>query len=237
MEKITTSDSTTASSLVRIDLRKLLWRMLSYWWLFGICLAIALGGAHIYLRYATYQYAARAIMLVKDAGRSGNISTQDILLADGALSGRKTMDNEIQILNSHSLMEKVVDRLGLEISYYRIGQFKETELYTTTPFVLDSFHFSKPAEFGYNFYVEQGDYQTFLFKTSLEDPGVNYSYGVPFENELGWFKISRNPDIAVIKGLYRLQIGKKEYVANRYKSRVQVLRIGDQNNSSVLELS
>jgi len=226
-----------SKDIIRVDFQKILSRMLSFWWLFLLCFGIALGCANLYLRYATAEYSARAILLIKDAGRSGNISTQDILSSSDALSGGKAMDNEIQILKSLSLMEKVIERLDLQVQYFRIGSLKETEIYKESPFLLDSFQLVYEGGFGATFYIELDDYNSFLVKRSEDDLGKQYFYGVPFENEVGRFKINLNPNQAIVKGDYRLTIGKIEGVAYSYKSRVNVQRIGDHNASSVLSLS
>ena len=211
--------------------------MLSFWWLFVLCGALAIVAANFYLRYATFEYSARAILLIKDAGKSGNISAQDILLTDNSITGGKAMDNEIQILKSLTIMEKVAERLKLNRSYYRIGNLKESELYKDSPFLLDSFELFKPTDFGVTFYLEQGDYSTFLLKKNEEDPGEEYYYGVPFENNIGRFLIRLNPNVAVLKGNYRFSIRPLDVSASRYRSVLKVQRIGDQLASSVLELS
>jgi len=222
---------------IRIDFQKILLRMLSFWWLFILCFGIALGAANLYLRYATSEYSANAILLIKDAGRSGNISTQDILSANDALSGGKAMDNEIQILKSLTLMEKVVSRLNLQIQYFRIGSLKETEIYMESPFLLDSFQLAYQGGYGATFYLELNDYNSFLLKRNEDDLGKQYFYGVSFENEVGRFTINLNPKQAIVKGNYRLTIGTIEGTANSYRFRVGVQRIGDHMTSSVLSLS
>ncbi len=168
--------------VIRLDFQKIFSRMLSYWWLFLLCFGIAIGSAKVYLRYATFEYSSRAILLIKDAGRSGDISTQDILSSSDALSGGKAMDNEIQILQSLTLMEKVVERLDLHVQYFRLGNFIETEIYKDSPFLLDSFQLVNQSDFGETFFLELDDYNSFLLKRNKDDPVIQYFYRVPFEN-------------------------------------------------------
>lgn len=201
-----------------------------------LCIGLGLAIGKIYLRYATFEYSSRAILLIKDAGRSGNISAQDILLSDQSLSGGKSMDNEIQILKSLTLMEKVVSRLRLNIAYYRLGNFKETELYTRSPFLLDSLELNSNV-FGVNYLIELGDYNSFVLKKNEEDTGFKCFFGIPFQTDKGSFTINLNPRHAVVKGDYRLQVSTTEARAFAYRGRLKVERIGDQNQSSVLQLS
>jgi capsular exopolysaccharide synthesis family protein len=239
--KNTIEDKKAAFSqeVILVDLKKWLDKLLSYWWLFLICLALAYFGGKLYLRYATYEYAARAILLIKDTGNSGGISEQSVLLTDQSLlNGTKAMDNEIQILRSLTLMEKVVDRLDIEVSYFRKGNIKEAELYHESPFLLDSYVLKSELEFGLTFYLDIKDYDGFELKFDEEaESGIRYSYGVPFENEYGRFLISYNSTEAIIPGQYRMTIVPVEYAARDYSSKLQIIRIGDQSASSVLELS
>ena len=218
-----------------VDLQKFLRRILSFWWLFLLCFATAIAIGRFYLRYATSQYTSRAVLLIKDAGDSGGISEQSIL-ADNLTGGGKSMDNEIQILKSLTLMEKVVERLNLQVYYYRIGQLKETELYLDSPFVVDSFELKNENGYGGNFLLEQEDYKTFLFKKNEEDPGTRYAYGEFFETPAGRLSISLSPDVAVLEGMYRIVILNKEASAKRSKSGLSVERVGSHSSSSILEI-
>ncbi|PHN08607.1 GumC family protein [Flavilitoribacter nigricans] len=231
--------SSFSEDVILIDLQKWLRKILSYWWLFVLCLVIAIAAGKLYLRYTTNKYAARAILLIKDAGRSGIMSEQSILFADDASSiGSKAMDNEIQILKSLTLMEKVVDRLDIEVSYFRKGNIKEAELYLSSPFLLESYQLTKPMEFGFSFFIELDGYDSFTLKFSEEaEEGKRHAFGVPFENKYGKFLIRYNSEIAIIPGAYRMLIAPVEYTGKVYSSKLQVRRIGDQSTSSVLELS
>jgi capsular exopolysaccharide synthesis family protein len=200
--------------------------------------AIAYAASYFYLRYTTFEYSARAVLLIKDTGKSGGISEQDIISASGGLSGGKSMDNEIQILKSLSLLEKVVEELGLQVSYYRIGQIKETELYNYSPILLDSFELLDPEFYSYSFFVEMKDYESFTLKKSEDDEeGRKILYNESFETNRGKFKLRLNPEVAVIPGLYRVRIRSKESGAYKLRGKMAVKRIGDQSSSSVLELS
>lgn len=233
------SNANLSQEVILVDLKKWLGKLLSYWWLYLICLILAYFGGKLYLRYATYEYAARAILLIKDAGHSGGISEQSVLLTDqGLVTGSKAMDNEIQILRSLTLMEKVVERLDGEVMYFRKGNIKETELYLESPFLLAEYELKDSLDFGLTFFLDVKGYEGFELKFDEEqETGTAHTYGVPFENEYGRFLINYNSAVAIIPGQYRLMIVPVEYAARNYSSKLQVKRIGDQSASSVLELS
>ncbi len=225
-----------AKDAIIVDVQKLFRRILSFWWLFILCFIVAIALGRFYLRYTTFEYASKATLLIKDAGQSGGISEQSIL-SDNLLSGGgKAMDNEIQILKSLTLMEKVIERLNLRVEYYRIGKLKDTELYLDTPFILDSFELKSDNGYGTSFWIEQEDYKSFLYKENEDTPANRYNYNEPFETQKGRFLISLSSKVAVLPGLYRVVVYSVEASARKNKNNLSVERIGSHSASSVLNL-
>lgn len=229
--------TTTKKEIIHLDISKILNRMLSLWWLFLLSIGIAYATATIYLKYTTSKYTSRAIMLIKDAGKSGKISTQDILSVNEGLPEGKSIDNEIQILKSLNIHKKVVERLKLHVQYFRIDHFKEVELYTSAPFIVDTFQLNQASNFGHTFLLELSDQDFFLFKHSNTEKAIRCQFGVPFETEQGTFRISKTPQTLISSGNYKLVINNVEAVANDYKFGVFVQLIGNPYTSSMLELS
>ena len=229
------TDKTTQAESIQIDLRRWFFHFLSYWWLFLLSFAIAIPCGHAYLRYTTYQYSARALLLIKDAGRSGDISEESILLAEGFTGGRKAMDNEIQILRSLPLIEKVIDTLNANITYHRMGKIKERELYNASPIKVDTF--SLPLNrTSVTFYLQANDQKTFRLKANEEEEGSIFEYGVPFLSKFGYFSISYVPGQNWSNDLFRISIRPVVSVARQYQSKLRIERVGDQRASSVLDL-
>ena len=232
------SNKQQGSETLVIDIRNILYSVLRSWWLYLIFLVIAVFAGKLYLRYADFEYSSKTILLIKNTGRSGGVSEQSILLSEvGLSSSGKSLDNEIQILQSLTLMEMVVERLKLNVSYYRIGNIKQAELYTQSPFLVDSYELSTEQDFA-TYHLELQNYETFVLKSSIEDEdGQQFYFGVPFETDLGKFQINLNPKSAVVPGDYRLEITSAFYSAQNYQSKVTIERVGGQKTSSILSLS
>jgi len=222
--------------LIKLDLQRWFYRLLSYWWLFVICLGAAMYSGYYYVKNAVPLYSTNATLLIKDAGKSGGISEVGILLAEGLSGGGKSMDNEIQILKSLTLMEKVVDKLDANISYFKEKNGKEIELYTESSLVVDTFAFIGARPFGLSFYLEVQDNQTFGFRYSEEEAFKIYKYNEIFTTDGGIYQISQREDKALVPGNYRVQIRPKELVAYSFEGRVFIQRIGSQTASSILSL-
>jgi len=107
----------TPHNLVReeesVDILKLLSPYISRWkwFLLSVALFIALG--FLYLRPITPMYKTSASLLIKDRqpGRGTLIDQLDMF------SSRNVTDNEVEILRSYNLMERVVRELELQVSY------------------------------------------------------------------------------------------------------------------------
>ena len=227
----------TQKNDITIDLRYWAFKLIKYWWLFGLSLVIAYLGGYFYLRYTNFLYSTKAILLVKDAGGENSLTEESILVDEGLLTSGKSLDNEIQILKSIPLMEKAIKRIKGNVSYYRQGVFKDGELYDKSPIILDTFLHNNGQNYGASFYLEVDWSDNFLFKWNLDDEGKTYQFGVPFTNEVGQFLLSKAPGLDyVMPGNYRIEIKDPERVAKSYASRLNISLAGKQLSSSVLEL-
>ena len=110
------------------------------WKWFLVSLIICLGCAAIYLRYTTPVYRASAKLLIKDDSQSGmgsrNSSTLNTTTL-GMISTSNGIDNELEILTSHSIAAQAVRDLKLYVSYRMKGRVKENILYRNQPVSVD----------------------------------------------------------------------------------------------------
>ena len=107
------------------------------WKWFVLSLIICLGVAAIYLRYTTPIYQAYAKLLIKD--NEGNSSRNNMLNTStlGMITNSNGIDNEMEILSSHSIAEQAVRDLKLYVNYYIKGKIKYNLLYKTQPISVD----------------------------------------------------------------------------------------------------
>ncbi|MFC2296323.1 MAG: polysaccharide biosynthesis tyrosine autokinase, partial [Prevotella sp.] len=108
------------------------------WKWFVLSLIICLGAAAIYLRYTTPIYEASAKLLIKDNdGRTGNRNNMMNSATLGVISNSTGIDNEMEILTSHSLAIQAVRDLKLYTNYFSIGKVKDIILYHNQPISVD----------------------------------------------------------------------------------------------------
>ena len=118
------------------DYKALLFEFVVRWPLILACVLLALGGAYVYLRYQPPVFSVSSTVLIKQGDKSkasamGQLASMQDL---GTVSLANNFDNEVEILQSYSLIQKVVERLGLYITYAEARkQGYDIPLYGQTP--------------------------------------------------------------------------------------------------------
>lgn len=120
-----------ADDLIRIQ--DLFYLCLNKWYWFVISLAVTIGVAVVYLLTTPPVYTRSASLLIKEDSKGNSMSDAAGVLGDMNLFQTSTnVNNEIQSLQSPSVMLDVVKRLHLDINYYTDGGFYKKVLYGGT---------------------------------------------------------------------------------------------------------
>src|SRR5678815_3981755 len=112
-------------------IQQLVSKYLPYWPLFLLALLLGSGIAFTYLRYTIPIYEANATIIIKDE-KKGN---EDSKLTESLdlISSKKIVENEIEIIQSRTLMVNVVKALFLYAPVYEKGKIKTISAYTKSP--------------------------------------------------------------------------------------------------------
>ena len=113
-----------------IDFKQVLLKYTNYWYWFLISIIISLTVVFFYLRYADKIYESRSVIKILDNSSSDlkmptNIST--------LFRSKINLENEIEIISSYRILEKVSENLKLSTSYYVSGLVKESEVWLDKP--------------------------------------------------------------------------------------------------------
>ena len=130
-----------------IDFRKYLFRILNNWYLFIFFILISFTVAYYVNKYTTTIYHVRSTILI-DAGNQRK-GAENLINGLNIFSGKTTIENEMGVLRSFSLTQKVIEELDFDIAYYSNEKFITSEIYNDCPFIvkMDSGHnqvFSHP---------------------------------------------------------------------------------------------
>src|SRR6185503_8786964 len=116
------------------DLREILFKYFRYWKWFIFSLIVFFGLGFAYIKITTPLYQIETDLLIKQDKNDPSGGGNDILKSLNLFSSDKIIDNEVQILKSYTLMEKVVKTLHLEVSYFQNGRARKVPLYENLPF-------------------------------------------------------------------------------------------------------
>ncbi len=119
------------------NFRSLLQTFILNWQWFALSLIICLGITAIYLRYTTPRYSSMAKMLIKDEDNPRNRNSLMNATNLGIISNTEGIDNEMEILSSHTLATDVVRDLKLYVSYEMKGRVKNVLIYKHQPVTVD----------------------------------------------------------------------------------------------------
>lgn len=118
-----------------LDLKVLIIKILSYWYLFVIGVFVALAIGYVYNRYTPSVYQTSASVFIKE-DKMGIDPTS--MMTGLTFKSSINIDNEIGVLKSFSLRERTLKELEFfNVSYYAKGRVATRELYKATPFEVE----------------------------------------------------------------------------------------------------
>jgi tyrosine-protein kinase Etk/Wzc len=168
-----------------INLREVLYKYIRHWRWFLFSLIFFTGLGYMYIKLSEPLYKIETDLLIKD--NKGTLDGQNDLLKNLDLfSSDKIIDNEVQILKSNSILEKVIRGLNLQTSYYSTKGVRKHEAYENLPYKFELLQPKKNADFSTIYNVR------LLNDHEAEINGKKYPLNKPFNLEVGLVAISLN---------------------------------------------
>ncbi|ASB48284.1 GumC family protein [Alkalitalea saponilacus] len=131
-----------------IDIKKLFFRALNYWYLWPIFLGVALIIAYISWETTPPMHRVSARIMISDAqeGSAPRVGMGQNMLPGISLGNQSHIENQAIILRSRRQIERALRQLDFGISYYEVGRFRKQEIYRSSPFrvLIDSSEVSPP---------------------------------------------------------------------------------------------
>lgn len=117
-----------------IDIKQLVYVFLNHWYLFAICVLVALIVGFLINRYSANVYQTTGTVLIKEDRSSFDATT---IMTNMSYGNYQNVDNEIAILKSYSLTDRVIRKMNLEVTYMEKGRIAASELYKVSPFTVE----------------------------------------------------------------------------------------------------
>ena len=119
------------------SLREQVDKYFSNWKWFILSLFICFSLAFLYLRYATDTYKISATIKIADS-KEQNTSRQSNQNDYGLFKrDQNSVLDEVQVIGSRSIINSVIEELGLNVQCYIQGSIKELEIYKNPPLAVN----------------------------------------------------------------------------------------------------
>ncbi len=210
-----------------INLREEYEKYSYYYKWFLLAFLIAVITAFLYIRYTSNQYEVNASILIDDKENGGGLNSELSAFKDlGLLGDSKTsLETEIDVLKSRTLMQRVVKELGINVIYYTQGKIGKSELYDNEiPYKLnflvrDSILYQLDTTFS----ISTNSDNKFFLKNSDGETVSEIFFGKKVTTEFGDLIITPinvqniNTDLEI-----NIKISPLKAVANYYKEAIKI---------------
>lgn len=160
---------------------------LRYWIFIAISIIICVGLALLYLYVKQPEYKVSAKILMKTENKGFTFDLSDI--SDYNFTHKtNNVDDELEVLRSRSLLQRVADSLRLNVVYYESG-LRNTELYKDSPLQLKVINLKKAGTLSV---VKQKD--KLLLKDCHSDYATSVVSGQTVDTPLGLITVDYKSD-------------------------------------------
>ena len=216
------------------NLKEEILKYLFFWRWFALSVAICLGISVFYLKYShnIYNTTAKIEVLSKKTASLELPSASDLLNND-----KINLENEIELLSSYPILNKVIQKLNLSTSFYAVGDIMTSRL-VEFPFdfeqliLSDTIQEKKIFEIYFNDEgIEINDIEkdtTYLFNTYNT---YTISHNLPFN--ISWDKSSA---LSSNEESYELIFSNTKSTVNRLKKQLSISMVGKKSDIITLKI-
>lgn len=104
---------------------------ISYWPFFILSIIMCIGASYVFNKYRIPMFEANATIIIKDE-KKGNDATKEMQSLD-IINTKKISENEVEVLQSRTIMTNVVKKLQLYASLKQEGKIKIVSAYVSSP--------------------------------------------------------------------------------------------------------
>ncbi|MGD1847678.1 MAG: GumC family protein [Salibacteraceae bacterium] len=232
-----------SNNLVGIeDLKKVVDFLLKHWYLFIIFTLAAGLVAFLYTHRLTETYASRAQILL-DSGETYDYQSQ-LYQGLGYYNSYATFEkaaSQVRVLRSSNLVNRALDKLNLEVSYFILGRLKIKEVYGGTPFSVTKLRgIEGYANLEFKVNVLNVDSFRLSYELDNVEQSKNYRFGDLVADNRLYFTVERSPNLSELsverfkKTDYMFRTHRRDQLISRYQSALDIVNI---DYTSILEVT
>lgn len=189
-------------------------KYLKNWYWFALAILVSIGATYLVLTTIKPVYSIQSSLLINMEDNSGTSAKEDILRELDIFSPSKNIEDEIEILKSYTLAEKVVNDLNLDVNYAVRERLHTHDIYKRSP-VLITLLAPNEQEFGKEIEAE-------LVPGGLKINDITYPFNRPVDTILGRIVIRRNPAATQPYQHILLTTSSKEEAIKSYINRLRI---------------
>ncbi len=145
------------------------------------------------------------------------------------------ISNQIRVLKSYDLIEKAVEKLDLNVTYYTVGRINTNEVFWGVPFKINLKSFSNQIS-GKNLKIEFISDEEFQIVFELDGILISNKHNIGEEVINKWYvlKLEVFQNVSTIQANYEVQFHNKSYWINKVKSGLDIV---NQEYTSILNIT
>jgi uncharacterized protein involved in exopolysaccharide biosynthesis len=227
----------SSNNQINDDFRDTFELILNRWKLVLASSILAIIIAFVYLRYASYEYQATASIKISSNKESNSQLPELSAMQNYGLfsSDFSNIDDEIEVMKSRTILEKVVDELDLNIRYFELGRIKETELYKNPPIKVNFYDSDSVInKIDTTLYLKINSQSKFSLSSKetnklldLDDENAKiYSFGDKIKTSFGNVVITQNSfneDSLKIGSNIKLKLTSIDKIIDIYRSKISIV--------------
>jgi capsular exopolysaccharide synthesis family protein len=124
------SEAAPVGENLQLDYNRIINQVVNYWYIVLLSIVVGVSIAFLINRYSPHVYPVTASLIVKEAE---DASGADLLYNNPLVNFSRNYLNEIYLLKSYPLVQKVVEDLNFDITFYKQGNILTTEAYDDIP--------------------------------------------------------------------------------------------------------
>lgn len=216
--------------------------IVSSWYIFIPVGIFFLVGSYVYIHKVEDLYQSEIQLLLKAEETYDYQSAlyKGLGAQSSAFATYEHIASQIRVIKSSSILNRVLDKLNLDVSYYITGRLKTSEVFSNLPFLVRSENFDANRVRDFNLKIlSQDEFELSYFHAGAEKV-IQVSFGELITNDGIYLSVIKNRnlnDISVStlrKINYSFKLNRREQLLGKYKGALDLHNI---EYTSVISIS
>ncbi len=207
--------------------------VLKNWYIILTIAVVSIGGAYIYLHKQQELYESRMQILLKSEETYDyqNNLLKGLGVQNSVYGNYERIASQMRVVKSTSILNDVLDRLNLDVSYFIRGRVKTAEVFEHLPFTVSSNNYGANAVRDFNLKILDLENYELQYEVNEQQFVSSHRFGELVANEHVYLTISRNSNlnnitVRTLKDIdYAFKINARSALLGKYGSSLQVSNI------------